>query len=303
MFPTIRVNTDSSAELEPLGTKRKFWFMDSAQRRMLFKAEERGTGDDWAEKIACELAALLGLPHVHYDLASTEDLPGVICESCAPPPWSLLLGNQLMLARDPAYPAEEAKKYKVRAHTIRGVAAVLEPLQLPPEPWCSGLPDGIQTAADVFAGYLMLDAWVANQDRHHENWGALRGPGGLYLAPSFDHGACLARNLADPERLQRLRTKDVGHQIETFASRARSAFYGDSSAERPLGTFDAFRACSLVSPQATRIWLMRLAAVAEPQVMNLLAEVPPDRLSAIGQEFTHALLASNRRRLLEGIKP
>jgi len=48
---------------------------------------------------------------------------------------------------------------------------------------------------------------------------------------------------------------------------------------------------------------MRLAAVAEPQVMNLLAEVPPDRLSAIGQEFTHALLASNRRRLLEGIKP
>lgn len=181
MFPTIRVNIDSSEELEPLGTKRKFWFMDGQQRRMLFKAEERGTGDDWAEKIACELAALLGLPHVHYELASTEDLPGVICESCAPPPWSLLLGNQLMLTRDPAYPAEEAKKYKVRAHTTSGVAAVLEPLQLPPEPWCSGLPDGIQTAADVFVGYLLLDAWVANQDRHHENWGALRGPGGLVL--------------------------------------------------------------------------------------------------------------------------
>ena len=53
MFPTIRVNIDSSEELEPLGTKRKFWFMDAQQRRMLFKAEERGTGDDWAEKVAC----------------------------------------------------------------------------------------------------------------------------------------------------------------------------------------------------------------------------------------------------------
>jgi len=46
-----------------------------------------------------------------------------------------------------------------------------------------------------------------------------------------------------------------------------------------------------------------LQAVAEPQVMNLLAQVPPDRLSANGREFTHALLASNRRRLLEGITP
>jgi len=101
----------------------------------------------------------------------------------------------------------------------------------------------------------------------------------------------------------RLRSKDVGHQIETFASRARSAFYGDSSADRPLGTFDAFRAFSLVSPQATRIWIMRLAQVSEQQMLDLLAKVPPDRLSAIGREFTHALLASNRRRLLEGIKP
>ena len=53
MFPIIRVNADSSEELEPLGTKRKFWFMDAQQRRMLFKAEERGTGEDWAEKVAC----------------------------------------------------------------------------------------------------------------------------------------------------------------------------------------------------------------------------------------------------------
>lgn len=53
------------------------------------------------------------------------------------------------------------------------------------------MPSGLSSALDVFAGYVLLDAWIANQDRHHENWGALRMGTALYLAPSFDHGAAL----------------------------------------------------------------------------------------------------------------
>jgi len=64
MFQVIRVDFRNAQELEPLGSKRKFWFKDELGRRMLFKAEERGTGDDWAEKVASEFCALLGLPHV-----------------------------------------------------------------------------------------------------------------------------------------------------------------------------------------------------------------------------------------------
>ena len=71
--------------LEYLGTKRKFWFT-RGENRFLFKAEERGTGEDWAEKVVCELAGLLGLPHVNYELAnfSSENLPRVMLrELCA----------------------------------------------------------------------------------------------------------------------------------------------------------------------------------------------------------------------------
>jgi hypothetical protein len=56
MFQTIRVDRSAAEAMEWLGTKRKFWF-SRAGVRWLFKAEERGTGEDWAEKIACELAA------------------------------------------------------------------------------------------------------------------------------------------------------------------------------------------------------------------------------------------------------
>ena len=56
------------------------------------------------------------------------------------------------------------------------------------------------TASDVFVGFILLDAWFANQDRHHENWGALRDDV-LRLAPTFDHGASLARFIAEVRTL------------------------------------------------------------------------------------------------------
>ena len=59
--------------VEYLGTKSKFWYREG-ERQILFKAEERGTGEDWAEKVACELCALLGLPYEREDMAADLDL-------------------------------------------------------------------------------------------------------------------------------------------------------------------------------------------------------------------------------------
>jgi hypothetical protein len=72
MFPVLRVDSRKSEAIQPLGTKRRFWLRED-DRRLLLKAEERGTGQDWAEKIACELSALLGLPHVDHELPIESD--------------------------------------------------------------------------------------------------------------------------------------------------------------------------------------------------------------------------------------
>lgn len=162
MFPVVRVDSRTAEAYEPLGTKSKFWYRDG-ERRVLFKAEERGTGEDWAEKAACELCALLGLPHVHYELAFDEgaEKPGVVCETCVPPPLALAHGNQLLLAADPSYPAS-GTRYRVRAHTVDAVRDLVALLDLPPREWCVGMPEGVTRAAEVYAGYLLLDAWIAN---------------------------------------------------------------------------------------------------------------------------------------------
>ena len=303
MFPVVRVDSRRAEALEPLGTKRKFWYFDGEQR-FLFKAEERGTGEDWAEKIACELCRLLGLPHVHYELAHEDNasLPGVVCASCAPRPLALILGNQMMLQRDPAYPAGEGNRYKVRAHTVDAVAEVLRALAMPPAPWLERAPDGLSSALDVFVGYVMLDTWIANQDRHHENWGALRDGEQLWLAPTFDHGASMARNLSDDERHERMTTHDTQRQIGAFARRARSAFYESSAAVRPLTTVEAWHAFTELAPAASQRWLGRLAGIDGGIVEHLLLQVPPSRMSTVCRDFTGNLLRENQTRLLKGEK-
>jgi len=310
VYKIHRVDTNQFEAVETLGAKRKFWFRQD-NRRVLFKAETRGTGEDWAEKIACELCQLLGLPHVHYELAHEYDGdtargPGVICDSFAPGNRWLMLGNQLLrfLAIDSDYPADEERKYKVSQHTVEAVVTALGKVSMPADDWMRDVPFVATSALVIFIGYVMLDAWIANQDRHHQNWAILwdsERPQGerLWLAPTFDHGASLARNLADEERMERLVSKDKNRQVSKFAARARSAFYGQVSDTRPLGTHEAFWQFAEVVPDAARSWLKQLESIETASIQAILDKVPAQRMSKIAKEFTLQLLLVNQQRLLE----
>lgn len=300
MFRVVSVDSRSAVALEPLGTKGKFWYTGPDGERMLFKAEERGTGEDWAEKVACELTGLLGLPHVHYELAYDKHAgtPGVVSASFIADGEGLAHGNSVLFALDNRYPKDQ-RRYRVAAHTVDAIARVLGLLQPPQERWMAGAPAEARTALDVFTGYLMLDAWTANQDRHHENWGAVwKPPDSLSLAPTFDHGAALARQLSDEERAERLTTRDRGRSIAHFATRARSAIHENAESPRPLGTLEAFRAFAERAAPAADAWRDRLRRVEEGAVARVLEQVPPDRLSRVSRDFTLQLLAENRKRIL-----
>jgi hypothetical protein len=304
MFATFRVDRNRAEAVEPLGTKRKFWFSEK-NRRMLFKAEERGTGEDWAEKLACELCRRVGLPHVEYDLAAEYDgdtylHPGVVCPHCAPSPLSLVLGNQLLLAHDPVYPRLDHRKYKVGEYTVDAVVQCLRKLAPPPWNCIAIVPAGIATSVDVFVGYVMLDAWLANQDRHHENWAAIGSPEEkeLRLAPTFDHGASLARNISDVERKERLESRDEGRSVTHFASRARSAFYASARDTRTMGTLEAFERFAQAAPAAAKIWVETIQGVTREEIEAIIQGVPPNRMSDVARRFTLELIMANQERLV-----
>lgn len=166
-----------------------------------------------------------------------------------------------------------------------------------------GIPAGVTTALGVFIGYMMLDAWVANQDRHHQNWGAILHAGVLQLSPTYDHGASLARNLTDEDRKSRLGTRDKNRTIENFAGKARSGFYATPKDDKTMFALDVFRRFAERDMVAARIWLGKLGEIRQSVVDAILAEIPPQRMSPVTREFTLELLMINQHRLLESLSP
>src|SRR5260370_26592245 len=69
-FPIRQLLSDSPQVIEQLGSKEKFWFrITGDEQPWLFKFTREGTGEDWSEKIASEVAKLLGVPAADVELA------------------------------------------------------------------------------------------------------------------------------------------------------------------------------------------------------------------------------------------
>jgi hypothetical protein len=302
VYPIQQIDAQAES-LEELGTKRKFWYTSNGQR-FLFKAEERGTGEDWAEKVVCELARRLGLPHVEYELAyfPAANLRGVICPNMAPSPRSLVMGNQLLGVLDQDYPKQIRKKFGVSKYTVEAVSSLLR-LLLPPDNALMGnAPAGVESALGVFTGYMMLDTLVANQDRHHQNWGAILSDNTVRLAPTFDHGSSLARNLSDDEREDRLTTTNEKRAVRYFVGRALSEFY-PIEAGKTLPVLEVFCRFAALVPTEARAWLGRLDELSAAQMDEILAQVPSERMSPLTRRFTLELLTLNKTRLLQSSTP
>jgi hypothetical protein len=278
------------------------------------------TGEDWAEKIACEICQVLGIPHVHYDLAVElqTGIVGTVCRNIARRQGNrdnnslnlglesipsenaaeLILGNVLLSKAIESYLENPANKFKASQHTVAAVAESLSSLKSPLDRYCEDLPVGVESAIEVFIGYVMLDALVANQDRHHENWGALKQEGQLSLAPTFDHGAALGRNERDSKRSRILDGQDSRLTIDSYAVKARSAFYGEQSSVKPLGTLEAFLRFAQLSPKAAKAWQGRLEGLTPEVLESIVDRIPAGRMSGVARRFTIELVKFNRSRIM-----
>lgn len=299
-FRTLPVDREQAVTPEDVGSKRKYW-LRRGQRQYIFKAEERGTGEDWAEVVSAELCKLLGIPHVQYTLASEYVggafvCPGVISENLIGQHESLILGNILLMMEDPQYPGQQ--RFKVKQHCCFTVFDAIRNFRLPQA--TEAMPAACQSAGDAFIGYLMLDAWIANTDRHHENWAVvLNAAGVVRLTPTFDHGAALAHSLTDNERQERLQTRDQRRSLKAFVERGQSALYLSDDEPKPMKLVEAFEAFSQYAPEVGNAWLERLSKISLEQVRDILERVPDARMSPVARDFTMALLDLNQQRLLD----
>lgn len=276
-----------------MGTKRKFWFEDDDGVRWLFKYPRSGTGEHWAEKIAAEIGPALGVPCARVELATCAGVIGSISGSFAQDHnLSLVHGNELLQEVDSSYPVAQLRG--VSKHTVSAVLERLEPMQPPVDN--SELP----SAADWFVGYLLLDAVIANSDRHHENWGVLQQTSTdvRRLAPSYDHASSLGRELRDERRRERLATRDPRHTVDFYIGRARSAIFHDVAAKKPLHPTEAFLLAKQYRARAGQAWLARLDDLSDNTFEDIVARLPDTIMSELSRRFALRMLATTRQTIL-----
>jgi len=301
-YPIVDITSWKILSVEEMGSKPKFWVEEPGGPKWLFKHRHRpNVGDDWAEKIAAEVAERLAIPHATVELARYQDMPGIISKDLvgSASPRELVLGNSLLVEADPTYP--QMNRYHVAEHTIERVftAVGAEFIGLPAE--CPINP-AISTPLDLLVGYLMLDALIGNTDRHHENWAILQftqtdAERRAVLCPTFDHASSLAHVLMDEERARRLTTKDRGYSVAAFVGKARSAFYRVQGDRRPLSTIDAFREAENRRPYAGAFWRKQLLNLDAGILDIIVSQLPDEIMSQTSKRFALELLACNRSNL------
>lgn len=195
------------AGLETDGKTEHMWLeRPGDQRPWLFKAAvshgDRRQGEDWVEKVASVVAQAVGVPRADVEMARRGDVAGCVVRDLKPHQWQWYSGADLLtgcLGGD-----FNPRDRRARGHRLDVVQRVLEPYEAPVPLSQQGL-----TAFDCFAGYLLLDALIANRDRHPRNWAVMQPPAGRSgadtLTPSFDHASGLGFSLTDTERDRWLR--------------------------------------------------------------------------------------------------
>jgi len=282
--------------VEQLGTKYKFWYKDEDGESFLFKEGRQNTGENWAEVICSEICDQFNLPHAQYFFAKYQDKFGVLSPQFVPNDARLVLGNEVLANNLKGYMG--SVRYGHSNHTVRAVVTVLNASAIMfPGDWKTD--SAIKSAADVFVGYLMLDALVGNTDRHHENWGFISwGPSKVELAPTFDHASSLGRELSNEKRLVKLTTKDKRQSIDAYVRKAPSALYRQQGDYKPLTTLDAFIEACKLREAAKMYWHSKLKLFDIEKINKFIENIPNEFMTNEEKKFAKAAIKTNLHRIL-----
>jgi hypothetical protein len=299
-FPVFDVSTWEITAEETSGAEAKFWLEEPDTRdRWLFKSvtikEGHVHGEDWAEKASAHLANLLGTPCAHVEMAVRGESHGSISANLRSDPYQMQPGQVLLeTCNVPGYVHHSKGKFHP-GHSLENIHTALAGVSAPPG--CE-LPFNAM-AFDVFAGYVLLDAWIANQDRHDNNWSVLipgtAATGPPHLSGSYDHASSLGFNEPDSARVSLL--AEPGGLERWCAKGKAKRFEYDRSKGAPTLVDVAARALNLASEEARAYWPQQLSLVDDEDVRRVLSRVP--RMSEAARTFALRVLEVNRRRVLD----
>jgi len=277
-------------EIEQLGTKQKFWvYIDD--KKYLFKIGRENTRENLAEKVIYEIGKLIDLKVVKYEFAKYQNKLGVLSPLFLKEDERLVHGNELLAKVIKNYPKKQF--FKVRDYKLNTVLILIEKLS----------DKYNKNFLDDFISYIIFDCLVANQDRHHENWGFIVSSleKDIDLSPSYDHAAGLGCKVNIEEIQSRMTTKDKGYSVEKFCQKAKTPFYHD---KKRLSTINAVRLCAKFNKEAVLKNIEKINDLLNfSKIDDIFNKIPKEFYNhLIELEFSKKILEINKTRLNDLLK-
>lgn len=295
-YPVVHILPEQFADIEQLGSKAKFWFL-LGDKKWLFKEAriiptslgDVPTGEDWAEKIAAEIAHRLDIPAARVELAESEGRRGSATLNFTNPAQQLMHGNEVMAGFLNDYDPEV--RFKQASHTVVNIIAAIRKM----------FPEANEhhVILKQLASYMVLDALIGNTDRHHENWGLLwqvlveidevsevaRVDKQYDVAPSFDHASSLGRELLDSKRAEIL---EQG-RIEAYVRKGKGGIYL-SEGKKGANPLELVESVAVQYSVFFRPVLDTLRNVPLVEITEFLDRLPEDRATSTTRKFAKEML-------------
>lgn len=286
---------------EPAGAEVKHVLADPTDptKRWFFKNntvdEQMRYGEDFAELIACHLAQMLGVASATVHLAIHDDVEGVISLDVSPRGLDLTHGAVWLPTHgiDDFIYGDKFRKGHSLANIKKSLAGVLPPPSVL-------YPEGL-TGFDAFAGMCLFDAWIANQDRHEENWAVLRPMVQrpdlkVRLSPVYDNASSLGFNLSE-NRLRLMLEDAESYRVESWCAKAKANRLERVGANHQrLGLVDAAeQALSLCTEAGRNHWIDRLDTVDLTLARAVAHQIP--KMSEARRTFINKILTVNLGRI------
>jgi hypothetical protein len=293
---------------EMSGASEKIWIRhptmsNAPENRWLFKpvfVHANGTvqGGDWSERLSHEVAVSLGIPSAEIRCAVRGDTHGTLSRNIRPTAeWDRFEGGTWLDANiDAAYsldgnrPSRRVRGASV-GHSIEELARALAVLNAPPQ--ASG-PMSEFDGWGVFSCYMVLDALIANRDRHEQNWSILRpvlAGGQELLGAAYDNEGAFGYNLTDDQRDQ---LSTDANSLTAWLDRGTAwRFEWLNTEPVPQLARAARRALELSTPVVQDFAVEMIESFDPAEVA--IERMP--RMSDAARKFSRNLLISNKERL------
>lgn len=295
-YPIIEIKPEWVLDREAMGSKKKFWYREhNDMEPWLFKFPQENkhthelAGQHWAEKIAEQAAALLETRYATVELAVFDGNRGSATKSFVHERRMLFHGNQLLAGAIPEYNVQATFGHS--SHTLENIFKTFE-LSLDGETF-------LRRSKLFFSEYLVLDALIANTDRHHENWGFLlkrttEGGWTAAIAPSFDHASSLGRELQDERREQIIKEGRIGN----YVNKGHGGIYWSADEKRAPSPLELVMRATERYPDFFRPALEKLRKFDESALARIIGRMPDEWMSDSARRFAHALMCYNQQQLL-----